>query len=1025
MYISGWWIVGLIVWLFMLQSRIKSLEELVNTLKKGLFDLETERYDKGAIASLKQHEERIREPKEDTDKVVIAEEKKVQAPNKKVLEDSGYHDIGLKQYQEASKHHSAIAKTTATTHHEYQIPEPVEPSKSTEPAWMMQILTSYFTGGNILVRIGGVILFFGLAFLLKYAAEHSTISIEMRLWSVATVAVGLVVAGWRLRQREGAYGQILQGLGVAVLYLAIYGASKFYTLLSLELAFVLMLVVVILGSLLALRQSSLPLALFSTGGGFLVPVLTSTGEGSHVVLFSYYLLLNFGIFFMAWREAWRVLNLVGFVFTFIIATGWGVLRYAPEMFATTEPFLLLYFLMYLAILILFAKKGANNLVDSTLLFGLPAVVFPLQVVLTSHIYHGAAYSAVVLGLLYLLLFKVLRGKSHMELIAPSFLGLGVLFLTIAVPYFFDADVTAALWAMESSAVIWLSLKQSRRLPRYLGEVLLLGSLLLYLAEMLSARGLLIAEYLGYIVVMVSLFVTAVILHRAKKILDYDTYMPEVMLLLSVGVWFVSGFELTSMYFHYAIGHEMTLVAIVGSVLLYYAYRYLRWERVRQILQATLPLGVISFVSVLSRGHFFEGIGMFVFVLLSGWSYYLLYVYQEAWRIDKILHLLGAWFIAAVCTHELHYYLMEESSSVALRYFVLTAIPLLLLYVFTARHIFVGWLRPYRRLYGLVGAGLFVPYLLFWEVLGWRWVSTDGLYIPLLNLLDSMQIITIAMIYYWGLRHRRYLGTMILRWFYILLFVAFMLLISVIYARAMHHYMQIPYNLLSLWGDYYFQMGIVLLWGMVSVIMARLSKRYINPLLPIGAGLVLLLPLLWELMAFGYSPDFLGSYIPLLNLLDLTQIGLLSMASYISLCHRKIVAIKIQKGIWSSLGFLWMLLVSVLFARGVHYYRDIPYVLSALWSDGYFQTGLSLLWSSVAIVLMLLSKRYVHRFMWIVGFGLLGVVVCKLFFVELANSGTVERIVSFMVVGTLLLLIGYFVPIPPGDVEGNTENGVKE
>ena len=97
-------------------------------------------------------------------------------------------------------------------------------------------------------------------------------------------------------------------------------------------------------------------------------------------------------------------------------------------------------------------------------------------------------------------------------------------------------------------------------------------------------------------------------------------------------------------------------------------------------------------------------------------------------------------------------------------------------------------------------------------------------------------------------------------------------------------------------------------------------------------------------------------------------------------------------------------------------QDVAYSIPALWQSDYFQTGLSLLWSLVAIILMVLSKRYTHRVLWMAGFGLLIVVVLKLFFVELANSGTIERIVSFMVVGTLLLLIGYFVPMPPSEKE---------
>jgi uncharacterized membrane protein len=43
---------------------------------------------------------------------------------------------------------------------------------------------------------------------------------------------------------------------------------------------------------------------------------------------------------------------------------------------------------------------------------------------------------------------------------------------------------------------------------------------------------------------------------------------------------------------------------------------------------------------------------------------------------------------------------------------------------------------------------------------------------------------------------------------------------------------------------------------------------------------------------------------------------------------------------------------------------------------------------------------------------MAVVVGKLFIVDLSQVGTVERIVSFIVVGLLMLVIGYFSPVPP-------------
>jgi len=53
-----------------------------------------------------------------------------------------------------------------------------------------------------------------------------------------------------------------------------------------------------------------------------------------------------------------------------------------------------------------------------------------------------------------------------------------------------------------------------------------------------------------------------------------------------------------------------------------------------------------------------------------------------------------------------------------------------------------------------------------------------------------------------------------------------------------------------------------------------------------------------------------------------------------------------------------------------------------------------------------------RPLWIVGAALVGVVLVKMLFVDLDASGTVERIVSFLVVGALLVATGYFSPLPP-------------
>ncbi len=63
-------------------------------------------------------------------------------------------------------------------------------------------MKSYFTDGNLFVRVGILVLFFGVAFLLKYAAEHSNIPVEVRYIAAAMGGLFLLAAGWRLRTKK-------------------------------------------------------------------------------------------------------------------------------------------------------------------------------------------------------------------------------------------------------------------------------------------------------------------------------------------------------------------------------------------------------------------------------------------------------------------------------------------------------------------------------------------------------------------------------------------------------------------------------------------------------------------------------------------------------------------------------------------------------------------------------------------------------------------------------------------------------
>ena len=81
-----------------------------------------------------------------------------------------------------------------------------------------------------------------------------------------------------------------------------------------------------------------------------------------------------------------------------------------------------------------------------------------------------------------------------------------------------------------------------------------------------------------------------------------------------------------------------------------------------------------------------------------------------------------------------------------------------------------------------------------------------------------------------------------------------------------------------------------------------------------------------------------------------------------------------------------------------------------------QASLSIFWSVLALCIMLSATHLRVRPLWLTGAGLMALVVVKLFFIDLSNIGGIERIVSFIGVGLLMLVIGYVSPVPPVAVE---------
>ena len=283
------------------------------------------------------------------------------------------------------------------------VPEKIEPPESTRDSSspFFNPVKAFFAGGNTAVRIGVIVLFFGIAFLMKYAIDHNKLPIEYRLIGTSIGAIIMLALGWRLRDKRRGYALTMQGGAVGILYLVVFAALRLYHLLPPTAAFALLVAIAAFSAVLAVLQNSMAFAIFGVVGGFLAPILTSTGAGNHVMLFSYYSVLNLGILAIAWFKSWRILNLVGFGFTFIIASLWGYRSYTPEHFTTTEPFLVFFIGLYVLIAVLFASRQKPELigfVDGPIVFGTPIIGFGLQSQLVSQYEYGLAWSALAFGI---------------------------------------------------------------------------------------------------------------------------------------------------------------------------------------------------------------------------------------------------------------------------------------------------------------------------------------------------------------------------------------------------------------------------------------------------------------------------------------------------------------------------------------------------------------------------------------------------------------------------------------------------
>ena len=741
---------------------------------------------------------------------------------------------------------------------------------------------AFATGGNPLVRVGLLILFVGLGVGLRYAAASGFFPIGARLGVAAAVGAALIGVGWRVRARQPAFGLAVQGGGVAVLYLAIYAAYAVYALLPSTLAVVGMAVVAALCAGLAVAQNAPGLAVLGVAGGFAAPALVGTPAGSHVLLLSYYALLNLGVLGIAWTRGWRSVAVVGFVSTFVTGGWWGGLLYRPEWYASVQPFLVLSFAVYLALAVRFAARtlaaGATPeralAVDGALVFGLPAATFVLQSGLVEHAAFGRAWSAAALAAVYLGAWALVGRKGGLRLLADAFLAVGLVFATLALPLAFARVVFGALWVLEGAALVWTGARQGKAWMRASGLALQAAAAgVLFVGGVLDLdRAFTPATLTGWLVAL-SLGATAYVLRRwSADVAPWERTAGRAALAFGLVWWAATATTHVSRLLPDALTHVGLVGATAASAFLFLGLgRALAWPGLRASALLAVPVG-----GLLWAGLTLDGVAPHAHGGLVAWA-----------------ALLGASVLA-----------VRDAAAGPLRWR-------------TAAFAGLTWLAT-----GVVGheLGSVLP-----AGSGWDAAAAGA----------ALAVALVAV--------PRVRG-------------------AAAGERA-----------LAVWG----LASAAALWSVLT---------------PFATD--------------GRTPPLPA--VPVLNPLDLATVAVVAAL----LVAGRAVGERARAAVWAVAGGAALVGLAAVVARAAHAVGGVPYDVDALAASARFQAPLAVVWTLLALGLTVAAGRRQSRAMWVFGASVLALVVAKLFAVDLAQARALEIVGAFVVVGVLVLVVGYRSPLPP-------------
>ncbi|WP_197532379.1 DUF2339 domain-containing protein [Symmachiella macrocystis] len=317
--------------------------------------------------------------------------------------------------------------------------------------------------GKWLTWVGAVAVIIAVGFFFKYTIDTGLIGETGRVVLGVLGGMACFAGGAFAMLRNYRWlSQSLVGAALGILYFSLFAGYRWYQLMPQEIAFGGMILSTAAVLSFAGYFKAQPTAILGLIGGFLTPVMLSTGQDAQWSLFAYIFLLDAGVLGLATFRKWQPTQVLAFVATLFMWLGWIEQHYAPVKMSAT-------LILMTAFFVLFALLGVwHNIIrreqakpaDFFLILATPIAYFGGLYAVTLNEFsalHGLlaiAMAAVYLALGFAALSRHPEGRR--AIIAMG--GIAASFLTLAIPLQFTGHWVVIAWAAESLLLVELGLR---------------------------------------------------------------------------------------------------------------------------------------------------------------------------------------------------------------------------------------------------------------------------------------------------------------------------------------------------------------------------------------------------------------------------------------------------------------------------------------------------------------------------------------------------------------------------------------